>query len=265
MTLTYIVCDDPLGLSFSGSTQQMRVYIESSYVSDVNKLTKAVFEKIIENNFPKEPYFFYSKDLLKSIRLQINSKQTNVLFVSILPNTDYIYKLKITGVIEDPLYFLCSSRDIVSDLISKMKKKYKNCTNGTFKFKSTILESNNPLDKCNFNSCPTVNEIIFEQNVTKEVKIRKTKEKIPLPVKNTLWSKYFGENINGICHCCKTTPIHLTNFDCGHIISEQSGGSVHLDNLKPICRTCNSSMGTQNMDDYMKRYGFDKLEFFIKK
>ena len=57
--------------------------------------------------------------------------------------------------------------------------------------------------------------------------------------------------MDGICQCCKTTPIHSTNFDCGHIISEKNGGKVHLENLRPICRTCNSSMGTQNMDDYI--------------
>jgi hypothetical protein len=82
---------------------------------------------------------------------------------------------------------------------------------------------------------------------------------IPIPVKNALWMKYFGNNMDGICQCCRTTPIHLTNFDCGHILSEHSGGTVHLDNLKPICRTCNSSMGTQNMDEYATKYGFDKL------
>lgn len=100
---------------------------------------------------------------------------------------------------------------------------------------------------------------ILENNVEAKAKVKKSKEKIPVPVKNALWNQYFGNSMNGICCCCKTTPIHSTNFDCGHIISEKLGGNVHLDNLKPICRTCNSSMGIQNMDDYMKKYGFDKL------
>ena len=164
---------------------------------------------------------------------------------------------------------------MVSDLISKLKKKFKNVSNGILKYNGVILESNVPLDKYNFLTGNfTYNEIVFELvpkkiPVNKELKekeiltdkspTKKTKAKIPLPVKNTLWAKYFGENINGICQCCKTTPIHLTNFDCGHIISEKNGGLVHLDNLRPICRTCNSSMSIQNMDEYMRKYGFDKL------
>jgi len=31
---------------------------------------------------------------------------------------------------------------------------------------------------------------------------------------------------------------------------------VTLTNLKPICRLCNSSMGTKNMKDFMEQYGF---------
>jgi hypothetical protein len=93
----------------------------------------------------------------------------------------------------------------------------------------------------------------------KEKKVKKPKEKIPASVKNTLWSKYFPNVIEGKCKCCQTEVISRNNFDCGHIISEKNGGKIHLDNLKPICRSCNSSMGTQNMTDYMKKYGFDKI------
>jgi len=90
-------------------------------------------------------------------------------------------------------------------------------------------------------------------------KERKTKEKIPASVKNTLWSLHFLNSLQGNCQCCKTEIISKNNFDCGHIISEKEGGKVELDNLKPICRSCNSSMGITNMNDYMKKYGFDKI------
>jgi len=93
----------------------------------------------------------------------------------------------------------------------------------------------------------------------KEKKVKKPKEKIPASVKNTLWSQHFPNVLEGKCKCCQTEVISRNNFDCGHIISEKEGGKIHLDNLKPICRSCNSSMGTQNMTDYMKKYGFDKI------
>jgi len=101
---------------------------------------------------------------------------------------------------------------------------------------------------------------IIETNVIVVKKEKKTKEKIPASVKNTLWSNHFDNSIQGNCQCCKTEVISKNNFDCGHIISEKNGGKVHLDNLKPICRSCNSSMGTTNMNDFMTKYGFDNIQ-----
>ncbi len=47
----------------------------------------------------------------------------------------------------------------------------------------------------------------------------------------------------------------MLNFVCGHIIAEANGGELKLDNLKPICVSCNSSMGVQNMNEYIQKYG----------
>jgi len=93
---------------------------------------------------------------------------------------------------------------------------------------------------------------------------KKGKEKIPTSVKNTLWSLHFQGSLNGICQCCKTENISKNNFDCGHVLSEKDGGSVALSNLKPICRSCNSSMGTMNMNDFIKKYGFDQINTEVK-
>ena len=80
-----------------------------------------------------------------------------------------------------------------------------------------------------------------------------------MSVKNTLWSLHFPNVLEGKCKCCQTETITRNNFDCGHIISEKNGGYIKLENLKPICRSCNSSMGVMNMNEYMKKYGFDKI------
>ena len=42
------------------------------------------------------------------------------------------------------------------------------------------------------------------------------------------------------------------NFACGYVISEHMGGTLDVDNLRPVCTTCNSSMGTRNMRDFMR-------------
>jgi 5-methylcytosine-specific restriction endonuclease McrA len=46
----------------------------------------------------------------------------------------------------------------------------------------------------------------------------------------------------------------MTEFDAGHIIAVTNGGSDNLDNLAPVCGTCNKSMGTQNLQDFKTVY-----------
>jgi hypothetical protein len=137
----------------------------------------------------------------------------------------------------------------------------------TLKRMYEIQDNKDKVNECNAeleeikkqNNQPDIKKPEPETNKIVVKKEKKTKEKIPASVKNTLWSLHFENNIQGKCQCCKTEVISKNNFDCGHITSEKNGGTVHLDNLKPICRSCNSSMGTTNMNDFMTKYGFDKI------
>jgi hypothetical protein len=86
---------------------------------------------------------------------------------------------------------------------------------------------------------------------------KKKKKPIPAALKRKVWAKWLGEETGKAkCLCCNLTDITQLNFHCGHIISEAEGGELKVDNLKPICQSCNSSMGTTNMDEFMKKYGF---------
>ena len=83
------------------------------------------------------------------------------------------------------------------------------------------------------------------------------KATIPHALRRTVWNTYIGEDI-GSTECyvgCKTKITQLT-FECGHVQAESMGGLLTLDNLRPICSSCNKSMGTKNMHDFMKIYGF---------
>jgi hypothetical protein len=87
-------------------------------------------------------------------------------------------------------------------------------------------------------------------------KINPKKKTIPLTLKRIVWNKYIGEYIGKtMCLCCKLTDISQMSFACGHIISEFNGGEIKLENLKPICMSCNSSMGIKNMNEFIKDYG----------
>jgi hypothetical protein len=63
-----------------------------------------------------------------------------------------------------------------------------------------------------------------------------------------------------MCTCCEKTPIKNIEFHCGHVIAEANGGTMQIDNLRPICAGCNLSMGTQDMNDFKKVFGLGKKE-----
>jgi len=85
----------------------------------------------------------------------------------------------------------------------------------------------------------------------------KKKAAIPKKVKTDVWNTYIGADIiKHRCLCCKKTVINNTEFDVGHVVSEATGGSLEIGNLRPICAACNHSMGTRNMVDFVKTYGY---------
>ena len=87
------------------------------------------------------------------------------------------------------------------------------------------------------------------------------KEKIPSTVRNSVWVVYIGkEKRKGLCFCCGAEDISFANFHCGHVQSEKCGGKVTIDNLRPVCAQCNSSMGVANMLEFMEKFGFAKPE-----
>ena len=90
-----------------------------------------------------------------------------------------------------------------------------------------------------------------EQDVDKDKK--KKKKPISATIKRLVWNTHIGEEVGKAkCMCCKATDITQMSFNCGHIIAEANGGETIVSNLKPICQNCNSSMGTKNMEDFMK-------------
>ena len=102
-------------------------------------------------------------------------------------------------------------------------------------------------------------EIKQLQDEIKKIKKPKVKkETIPKAVRIKVWSAYIGaDEAKGKCFCCRDKVIDQQDFQCGHIQSEHNGGKVNIQNLRPICGTCNQSMGTKNMFEFMEQYGFD--------
>ena len=91
---------------------------------------------------------------------------------------------------------------------------------------------------------------------------KKGKKRITQKLKKKIWFKEFGNQHIAKCPISYCN-INLTNnkklinnitqmFDAGHIISEFNGGTLELNNLRPICKSCNSSMGSTNWNDFDK-------------
>ena len=86
-----------------------------------------------------------------------------------------------------------------------------------------------------------------------EVQTNFHRKSIPKSIRNELWRNHFGERFRGNCFVCKS-QIQKNNFEAGHVVAVANGGTETLDNLRPICRTCNRSMGTQNLEDFKKSF-----------
>ena len=99
----------------------------------------------------------------------------------------------------------------------------------------------------------TISPNTQELPTEKVIPCKIAKKKISAAIKKLVWNTNIGEEIGkSKCMCCNSTDITQMSFNCGHIVAEAKGGKTIVSNLKPICQNCNSSMGTTNMNDFMK-------------
>ena len=77
----------------------------------------------------------------------------------------------------------------------------------------------------------------------------KTRKSVPKALRMKLWTNTFGETFNGSCYVCNTT-LNITNFEAGHIVAQSNGGKTTIDNLKVVCKLCNKSCGSDNLNDF---------------
>mmetsp|Transcript_3762 Transcript_3762/g.5663 ORF Transcript_3762/g.5663 Transcript_3762/m.5663 type:complete len:391 (+) Transcript_3762:730-1902(+) len=78
---------------------------------------------------------------------------------------------------------------------------------------------------------------------------------IPAAVKNAVWDRWNGRLGFAPCFCCRRQEIRMSSFHCGHVVARSRGGSDSVENLRPICQACNSSMGSCNMAVFIERFG----------
>lgn len=227
-------------------------------------------ENIFNSCNLKKPFFFCNtSELLKSLKItnKIFYERCSSFFINEIPNSmavsiysnDKIYKLKIQGICDSDIYYLGTSKETMNDIIKALKTSYKDL-NGKFMFKNKELLPDTPLMNCMFAEKYSFNNITFAKNVIeiKDNKIQNIKPKrksIPKKIREMTWNKWIGKEKGAEkCMCCKEKEITQMDFECGHIISANDGGHDEVDNLRPICKSCNRSMGTHNMKDFIQTY-----------
>ncbi len=93
-------------------------------------------------------------------------------------------------------------------------------------------------------------DIDLDTNKVK-VKPKYKKKSIPKAIRMQLWKNTFGDTLYGHCCACNR-EIQVDDFQAGHIIAEVNGGTTTLNNLRPICKPCNTSSGIMNLDEFTK-------------
>lgn len=93
-------------------------------------------------------------------------------------------------------------------------------------------------------------------------KVFGTNSQLSNALRNAVWNKYIGiEKGESKCICCRKISIYQQQFECGHVQARSLGGPNSVENLRPICKACNTSMGTTNMKVFMKQNNFGKLKY----
>jgi len=92
------------------------------------------------------------------------------------------------------------------------------------------------------------NKLLTKKHTKKRIQISKS-------LKKAICDKYIGSHIGeSLCLCCELQIITQLAFHCGHIIPESKGGLTHINNILPICATCNHSMSDKEFFQFKKMF-----------
>ena len=111
-----------------------------------------------------------------------------------------------------------------------------------------------------------VSQVIEETSGVQLAKKRapsKKRKQIPKQKRDESWKRWIGNEFGeSRCYCCRVEKIKMNNFECGHVQSDANGGSVLVENLRPICKKCNQTMGKTHMRDYIAEHYSHNLQLF---
>lgn len=260
-----IITDDEVLIQMKkcNSIKEMKIYfktlninskIEIQYQCLENEFYEALinnFKSKLKSLFPNG--FSRTKNITKTNQFHHIDQFIELFSLKKLKNTEYV-----DGINLDVDLLLEKLIKINLEIKDKYDELKKNDDIDNYLYKSTLTK----LKKSGlYLSLKNVNFIDYLIGNKEEIIIKPQKKKkrsIPKKIRIKLWESKFDDSAKGNCYCCNDN-IDKTEFHAGHIISEYEGGDISLENLEPICKSCNSSMGIMNMYEFKNKY-YDKIE-----
>lgn len=109
--------------------------------------------------------------------------------------------------------------------------------NNTYNISNTRIECNDDKDK------------FISNMITNKYNGKRNKDNI---LRLEVWYKRFKSSDTGLCFsCCNEIICIESSWHCGHIQAAAKKGPKTIDNLEPICVTCNLKMKKQHMHQYI--------------
>jgi len=149
---------------------------------------------------------------------------------------------------------MCKTQNIDTKGLKK-KDEYIDAIMGTVKNRNNIADKKEVVIK-------NVEKIkVVKADGTKNKRVQ-----VPRAIRMELWKREFGDTLKGKCYCCER-ELHIDNFEAGHIVAVANGGATVIGNLKVVCKQCNTSCSTKNLEEFrtamkgMKKSTTVKLDF----
>lgn len=163
----------------------------------------------------------------------------------------------------DETGFEAKDDELIFDLISHGRAGWFDLDNLTIvenlPYRSAFIDSKNRIGSTSRKKFEHIQMIIKRFNNNDKNKIglktglKANRKPLPKKIRMDLWERHFPNQRKGKCFACQN-EIDIIAFEAGHIVSAADGGSDTVDNLLPLCQSCNRSMGKMNMKTWIAKY-----------
>lgn len=224
-------------------------------VSDVNPY----FDLDLKIHVPEESKRRYRSKLHKIISNNLFTYSSFYFFKTKLNySSENSFIQKLEGTMKGGYYALLDPQD------DRLKVAEKTASKCKFKDSSLRICSN---DENIFKMFLEITTRFREDTVNKSILKDMTspqiykKKGISEGIRKLVWKHYNTYDVaKAPCFCCGG-DVNISDYQCGHIVSERNGGAAVVKNLLPICGTCNRNMGIKHLFEWTTD-NFDKCRCF---